>query len=82
MYWRYLLICIVVILIKQCMITVDIYFTNIFVVLGVASITWVLMNSDIRREDLWYTISISSWMLLTLILIGGLITTIWVSPFE
>ena len=77
MYWRYPLICIVVNLIKKCMIKVDIYFTIIFVVLGVASITWVLMNSDIRREDLWYTISISSWMLLTLILIGGLITTIY-----
>jgi hypothetical protein len=36
------------------MIYFKIYFTLIFVVLAIAGSSWSLMNSDTKRENLWF----------------------------
>jgi hypothetical protein len=59
------------------MIYLKIYFTLILVTLIVAGVTWLLMNSDDKRSDLWFTISKISWITLGLMLIGGALTAIW-----
>ena len=59
------------------MIYFKIYFTLIFVVLVIAGSTWLLMNSDRKREDLWYKISKISWITLATMIIGGALTSIW-----
>jgi hypothetical protein len=59
------------------MIYFKIYFTLILVTLIVAGVTWLLMNSDDKRSDLWFTISKISWITLGLMLIGGALTAIW-----
>lgn len=59
------------------MIYFKIYFTLIFVTLMVAGVAWSLMNSDRKREDLWYKISKISWITLATMLIGGVLTSIW-----
>jgi len=47
------------------------------VVLAIAGSSWSLMNSDRKREDLWYKISKISWITLATMIIGGALTTIW-----
>jgi len=47
------------------------------VVLSIAGSSWSLMNSDRKREDLWYKISKISWITLATMLIGGALTAIW-----
>ena len=59
------------------MIYFKIYFTLIFVVLAIAGSSWLLMNSDRKREDLWYKISKISWIILATMIIGGFLTSIW-----
>ena len=59
------------------MIYFKIYFTLIFVVLVIAGSTWLLMNSDRKREDLWYKISKISWITLATMIICGALTSIW-----
>ena len=59
------------------MIYFKIYFTLIIVVLLIAGSSWSLMNSDRKREDLWYKISKISWVTLATMLIGGALTAIW-----
>mgnify|MGYP003473974933 len=63
------------------MIYFKIYFTLIFVVLAIAGSSWSLMNSDRKREDLWYKISKISWITLDILIIGGALTSIWFFPF-
>jgi hypothetical protein len=59
------------------MIYFKIYFTLILVTLIVAGVTWLLMNSDDKRSDLWFTISKISWITLLVMIIGGALTAIW-----
>jgi hypothetical protein len=59
------------------MIYLKIYFTLIFITLIVAGVAWSLMNSDRKREDLWFKISQISWITLATMLIGGGLTAIW-----
>jgi hypothetical protein len=59
------------------MIYFKIYFTLILVTLIVAGVTWLLMNSDNKRSDLWFTISKISWITLLVMTIGGALTSIW-----
>jgi hypothetical protein len=59
------------------MIYLKIYFTLILVTLIVAGVTWLLMNSDDKRSDLWFTISKISWITLLVMMIGGALTAIW-----
>jgi hypothetical protein len=47
------------------------------VVLAIAGSSWLLMNSDRKREDLWYKISKISWIILATMIIGGFLTSIW-----
>ncbi len=63
------------------MIYFKIYFTLIFVVLAIASSSWLLMNSDNKRSDLWFKISKISWITLLVMIIGGALTSIWFFPF-
>lgn len=59
------------------MIYFKIYFTLILVILAIAGSTGLLMNSDRKREDLWYKISMFSFITLTIMIIGGALTSIW-----
>ena len=59
------------------MIYFKIYFTLIFVVFAIAGSSWLLMNIDDKRSDLWYKISIISWITLATMTIGGALTSIW-----
>ena len=43
----------------------------------VAGVTWLLMNNDDKRSDLWFKISKISWIILAVMIIGGTITGIW-----
>jgi hypothetical protein len=63
------------------MIYFKIYFTLIFVVLAIAGSSWLLMNSDTKRENLWFKISQISWLTLLVMIIGGALTSIWFFPF-
>jgi cytochrome bd-type quinol oxidase subunit 2 len=54
-----------------------IYFTLLFVVLAIAGSSWLLMNSDDKRSDLWYKISKISLITLATMIIGVALTTIW-----
>ncbi len=63
------------------MIYFKIYFTLIFVVLAIAGSSWLLMNSDNKRSDLWFKISKISWITLLVMIIGGALTSIWFFPF-
>jgi hypothetical protein len=39
------------------------------------------MNSDTKRENLWFKISQISWITLLVMIIGGALTSIWFFPF-
>lgn len=60
------------------MICLKIYFTLIFVLLVIAGSSWSLMNSDRKREDLWWKISKISWATLAVMIIGGALIGIWI----
>ena len=55
-----------------------IYFTLIFITLLVAGVTWSLMNSDTKRSDLWYKISNISWIITLVMIIVGVLTSVWI----
>lgn len=59
------------------MIYFKIYFTLIIVTTIVAGVSWLLMNIDNKRINLWYKISIISWITLSSIIIAGALTKIW-----
>ena len=41
--------------------------------------SWILMNTDEKREDTWYKTTLATLMLLILLSIGGFITSIWLN---
>lgn len=59
------------------MIYFKIYFTLFFIVLAIACFSWLLMDGDTKRENLWFKISLISWITLFIMLIGGVLTSIW-----
>jgi len=59
------------------MVYFKIYLTLIFVPLIVGGVTWLLMNSDNKRSDLWFKISKISWILTLVMVIVGLIVDTW-----
>ncbi len=59
------------------MIYFKIYDTLILVTLIVAGVTWLLMNSDDKRSDLWFKISIISLITTSVMIIVGALTVIW-----
>jgi hypothetical protein len=59
------------------MIYFKIYDTLILVTLIVAGVTWLLMDIDDKRSDLWFKISIISWITTSVMIIVGALTVIW-----
>jgi hypothetical protein len=60
------------------MIYFKIYFTLLLITLTVVAVTWILMNCDDERSDLWYKISIISWVILFIMMIVGALIGIWI----
>ncbi len=56
---------------------IKIYFTMLILLCVVAGGSWMLMNSDEKRSDMWFKISQLSWISLSVIAVLGAITTIW-----
>jgi heme/copper-type cytochrome/quinol oxidase subunit 2 len=59
------------------MIYFKIYCTLILVTLIVAGVTWLLMDIDDKRSDLWFKISIISWITTSVMIIVEALTVIW-----
>ncbi len=61
------------------MIYFKIYATLMFVTLIVGGVGWslMIMNSDDERSDLWFKISIISWITTLVMTILGALTLIW-----
>jgi hypothetical protein len=59
------------------MIYLKIYDTLILVTLIVVGVTWLLMNSDDKRSDLWFKIAIISLITTSVIIIVGALIVIW-----
>jgi hypothetical protein len=59
------------------MIYFKIYNTLILVTLIVVGVTWLLMNSDDKRSDLWFKIAIISLITTSVIIIVGALIVIW-----
>jgi hypothetical protein len=58
---------------------IKIYFTLLLLLCVVAGGSWMLMNSDEKRSQMWFKISQLSWISLSVIAVIGAITTIWFS---
>jgi len=62
------------------MIYFKIYFTLIIIIFIIGVSSWLLMNSDNKRSDLWFRISQISWITLLVMVVIGSLTTIWYLP--
>ena len=56
---------------------VKIYFTVVFVLVLLVFGFWALMSIDEKREDTWFYTTIATLMLVMILLVGGIITCIW-----
>lgn len=56
-----------------------IYFTVVIVLVLVIFGSWILMNVDEEREDMWYKITLTTSMLEIIFIFGGMITSIWLN---
>ena len=56
-----------------------IYFTVVIVLVLVIFGSWILMNVDEEREDMWYKITLTTSMLEMIFIFGGMITSIWLN---
>lgn len=56
-----------------------IYFTVVIVLVLVIFSSWILMNVDEEREDMWYKITITTSMLEMIFIFGGFIASIWLN---
>ena len=54
-------------------------FTVIFVLVLLFSGSWILMNVDEEREDMWYKITLTTSMLEMMFIFGGMIASIWLN---
>ena len=53
-----------------------IYFTVLFVLVFGG---WILMNVDEMREDKWFYTTLTTLMLMIILVVGGIITSIWLN---
>ena len=56
-----------------------IYFTVVIVLVLVIFGSWILMNVDEEREDMWYKITLTTLMLEMILIFGGMIASIWLN---
>ena len=56
-----------------------IYFTVVIVLVLVIFGSWILMNVDEKREDMWYKITLTTSMLEMILIHGGMIASIWLN---
>ena len=56
-----------------------IYFTVVIVLVLVIFGSWILMNLDEEREDMWYKITLTTLMLEMILIFGGMIASIWLN---
>ena len=56
-----------------------IYFTVVIVLVLVIFGSWILMNVDEEREDMWYKITLTTSMLEMIFIFGGMIASIWLN---
>ena len=56
-----------------------IYFTVVIVLVLVIFGSWILMNVDEEREDMWYKITLTTSMLEMILIHGGMIASIWLN---
>jgi hypothetical protein len=56
---------------------VKIYFTVVFVLVLLVFGFWALTVIDEKREDTWFYTTIATLMLVMILLVGGIITSIW-----
>ena len=56
-----------------------IYFTVVIVLVLVIFGSWILMNVDEEREDMWYKITLTTSMIEMIFIFGGMITSIWLN---
>ena len=56
-----------------------IYFTVVIVLVLVIFGSWILMNVDEEREDMWYKITLTTSMLEMIFIFGGFIASIWLN---
>ena len=56
-----------------------IYFTVVIVLVLVIFGSWILMNVDEEREDMWYKITLITSMLEMIFIFGGMIASIWLN---
>jgi hypothetical protein len=56
-----------------------IYFTVVIVLVLVIFGSWILMNVDEEREDMWYKITLTTLMLEMILIHGGMIASIWLN---
>lgn len=57
---------------------IKIYFTVMVTILLIIFASFILMNEDSRREDMWFKIGKISWISLMVLVIGGFFYNIWV----
>ena len=60
------------------MIYFKIYSTLLFITLTVAGVTWILMNCDDERSDLWFKISIISCIITFVMILVGELIALWI----
>jgi hypothetical protein len=60
------------------MIYLKIYLTIILLTLTIAILSWLLMNIDTKRIDQWYKVSMTAWITLCAMTIGGMLIHIWI----
>ena len=56
-----------------------IYFTVVIVLVLLIFGSWILMNVDEEREDMWYKITLTTLMLEMILIHGGMIASIWLN---
>jgi hypothetical protein len=56
-----------------------IYFTVVIVLVLLIFGSWILMNVDEEREDMWYKITLKTLMLEMILIFGGMIASIWLN---
>jgi hypothetical protein len=56
------------------------YFTVILSLFMFTVFSWIMMNVDEKREDMWFKITVIIVIISVVLIIGGLIGSIWLLP--
>lgn len=56
------------------------YFTVILSLCMFTVFSWIMMTVDEKREDMWSTITVIIVIIAVVLIIGGLIGSIWLIP--